>query len=489
MLRIQTALLYLLLGFCCPIITKAQVKNLDGSMDCTEPTLIQVSREKIEMLSSGDYESAADADHVVFYKESDRYTFWYKIAVSYSCDLQFDIYPTDPHDYYNFYLYKYEGSNFCKGIIDNSVRPFRANLFERIGVERGSGINKSIEGERMESVNSDDYFYFRPRKQVIEAKQGDIYYLNVHHLVGEDCGHSVVFASCEKSLEIEAKHKPCYEPVINPVPVVVAMERLKDISSIASIAATPLSVLEVEDIPQVEVDDIPKEQNLELGLEMEYVTFAPMVFDARTEQPMEVDYTIVEKATGERVERRVNGDGETELNVNPEREYTIYYSSLGYESRQMDINFGVDKQELNHERIFLKPKGVGTSIVLNDIYFHPNTYVFRAGADEELKRLLHYLKSNGNVRIEIQGHTNGDYRVKPKPEYAYLGESWNFRGSSAKLSKLRAGVVGDYLTDNGVDPNRLIVTGLGGKHMIIADPDDYEDRLVNMRVEIVILEI
>ena len=483
--------MFLLMGFCCPIITMGQVKNLDGSVDCTEPTLVQVSKDNIELISSGSYESAADDNHVVFYKESDKYSFWYKIAVSYSCDLQFDIYPTDEHDFYNFYLYKYEGSNFCREIINNSVVPFRANLFERSGIDRSARIDTSIDGERMESVDRDDYFYYRPRNQVIDAEEGDIYYLNVHHLVGDDCGHSIVFASCQKSLAIEAKHKPCYEPVIEPEPIVEAMERLKGITSIASLASAPLLELVVEDVPQVEVGDIEQaqDQSLGLGAELKKIKFSPSVLDARTEKPIQVDYMIIETGSGNRVDRLVNENGETELNLNPERDYTILYTSLGYESKQMEMAFRADASELKVERVFLKPQAVGTNIVLNDIYFHPNTYVFRPGADEELQRLLHYLNSNVNARIEIQGHTNGDYRIKPRAEYTHLSAGWNFRGSSTKLSKLRASVVRDYLTDHGVDPNRLVATGLGGKQMLVPDPDDYEDRLINMRVEIVILEI
>jgi len=484
-----TAFLCLLFACFHPGESLGQVRNGDGSIDCTEPTLIQVSAKQIQIISSGDYETPDASEHVVFYKESDRYTFWYKIAVSHSCNLQFDIYPSNESDFYNFYLYKYEGSNFCRGIIEKSVVPFRSNLFERTGAGREGGIDKTVKGERMEAVNEDDYYYYRPRKQVIEAVQGDIYYLNVHHLVGDDCGHTVVFSSCEKKLKLEAKHKPCYEQELEAQAVIEAINRLKSIASIASITSTPLEELELDETPPLELDLKVKTEKPVSREELKTFTLKPATFNSKTEQSLAVEYKVIEKASGMEVDQQVNDEGLIQLKLEENTEYTIIYYSLGYESQRTDIRPEEDKREVQLPKTYLKPKGVGTNIVLNNIYFHPNTYVFRSGADAELERLLAFLRGNVNARVEIQGHTNGDYRVKSKSQYAHLGKEWNFSGSSVKLSKLRASAVRNYLTAHGIDAQRLSVTGLGGKYMLIEDPADRQDRLVNMRVEIVILEI
>lgn len=488
---LQTSFFGLLLALICPVITFGQILNKDGSIDCTEPTVIGVTKGQIQMTSSGEYEVAvAGKDPVVFYKESDKYTFWYKIVVSHNCDLQFDIYPSDRGDRYNFFLYKYEGANFCKGIIDRTVTPFRANLFDRVGNEGVVGVSNRVKGERMEGVNEEHYFYYRPRQQVIEAHSGDVYYLNVHHLVGDDCGHAIEFSSCEKSLRIEAKHKPCYEPKVDPESVLEALEKLKGITGIASISSQSIEELELEDLPLVaneEVEQIPA-KNQEQD-QTQSVVLNPFAYDARSKKSLHMDLKISESETGKLITHRVNKDGGIEAEFSANTDYTIEYSSLGYQSTQMELHTGIDEQEFVLDPVYLDPRAVGSNIVLNNIYFHPNTYVFRNGGEQELERLLNFLRDNDQARIEIQGHTNGDYRVKSKSQYAHLSKAWNFRGSSQKLSRLRAGEVRDYLTGRGIDPDRLLVVGLGGKQMIIPDPHDYEDRLVNMRVEIVILVI
>jgi len=456
-------------------------------------TVIEVGKDDITVSSFGDYEQAQGSKlNVVFYRESDKYTFWYKIVASHTCDVQFDIYPSDESDRYNFFLYKYDGPNFCKGIIDGTVIPFRANLFALSGPGRGLGTSKTVKGERMEAVDNDDYFYYQPRNQVIEVQKGQTYYLNVHHLVGEDCGHAIKFTSCKKSLRIEAKHKPCYEPeaVMDSEAIREALEKLKSITSIASIAATPIEELEIEELP-IELSKVEEveQTSVDAMQRVQIMELKPTVFDARTEKSLHADFAIVELSTGKKIKHHVKDGGRIEADLMPNTDYVFEYSSLGYDPQQIEVRTEGKDHSFSLKPVFLKPKAVGSNIVLNDIYFHPNTHVFRNGADQELERLLNFLKDNVKARVEIQGHTNGDYRVKPQPGYGHLGEEWNYKGSSQKLSKLRAKEVQNFLINNGIDSDRLSSVGLGGKNMIIAYPVDYEDRLVNMRVEIVILEI
>jgi len=49
--------------------------------------------------------------------------------------------------------------------------------------------------------------------------------------------------------------------------------------------------------------------------------------------------------------------------------------------------------------------------------------------------------------------------------------------------------VREYLMSAGINPERIVAKGYGGDKMIIPNPITYEESLVNMRVEIVILEI
>jgi len=130
----------------------------------------------------------------------------------------------------------------------------------------------------------------------------------------------------------------------------------------------------------------------------------------------------------------------------------------------------------------------GDHLVMKSIYFYPNTYALKKSSSTELQKLLTYLLSDENVRIEIQGHTNGDHRIAKNKAYATLGEEWNFEGSAKTLSQKRAETIKKYLEANGVKPERLEAKGYGGKKPIIKDPQSNEEGQYNIRVELVVLK-
>lgn len=491
MFRIETIFICFAALVFSPLFSTAQVMNKDGTEDCTNPTVIEVNNDQILMISSDEFEAVSMVDnHVVFYKASDQYTFWYKVIINYTCDLQFNMVPSDKSDFYNSYIYKYDGGNFCKAVIDKTLIPYTTNKFEQIHPITATEMDRARKEERKVPVGDDNYLLHKPMQRAIKAVKGEIYYINVHHFVGQDCGHMMQFSSCEKELIVEARHKPCFAPSMAPDSVMEALEKLKSITSIASIAPVSLDELEIKEeamelMAPIESEAVATQKDNRLHK----IEIMPLAIDERTNNSLHADIKIYETKTGVLVGHLMNKEGIIEAELLRNTDYTIEYTSLGYESRKMDIASLIIKDEIKPSRVFLKPKSVGTNIILNNIYFHPNTYVFRNGSDMELRRLLNFLKDNSQVRIEIQGHTNGDYKVKSRAEYSHLGGGWNFSGTSKKLSKLRASEVLAYLVSNGVAPERLSILGLGGQKMIIPDPDDYEDRLVNMRVEIVILEI
>ena len=97
------------------------------------------------------------------------------------------------------------------------------------------------------------------------------------------------------------------------------------------------------------------------------------------------------------------------------------------------------------------------------------------------------MTDNPSVKIEIQGHTNGDNKIYKNKAYENLGEEWNFKGSSKTLSLKRAEAIKKYLINNGIDSERLIPVGQGGHKPIIEHPETMEDGQRNIRVEVVIL--
>ncbi len=130
----------------------------------------------------------------------------------------------------------------------------------------------------------------------------------------------------------------------------------------------------------------------------------------------------------------------------------------------------------------------GDHLVMKSIYFYPNTYALKKSSSAELQKLLQYLSANETVRIEIQGHSNGDHRIAKNKAYSTLGEEWNFEGSAKNLSQKRAETIKKYLETNGIKPERLEAKGYGGKKPIIKDPQSNEEGALNIRVELVVLK-
>ena len=104
---------------------------------------------------------------------------------------------------------------------------------------------------------------------------------------------------------------------------------------------------------------------------------------------------------------------------------------------------------------------------------------FKSGKSTILKNSFELLDQVANVfiqyprikKVQVEGHTDDKGRAK----------------SNQRLSQKRADAVVKYLTDKGVEPARLIATGLG-EDKPIADNGTKEGRAQNRRVEFNIIE-
>lgn len=80
---------------------------------------------------------------------------------------------------------------------------------------------------------------------------------------------------------------------------------------------------------------------------------------------------------------------------------------------------------------------------------------------------------NSEMTIVLEGHTNG---VFPSTEVDEV------------LSESRAKVIKSYLTENGIDPNRIQIKGWGCNKQIYPTPFDETEEGFNRRVEINIVK-
>ncbi len=111
----------------------------------------------------------------------------------------------------------------------------------------------------------------------------------------------------------------------------------------------------------------------------------------------------------------------------------------------------------------------GLVLTLGDLLFATDRAVLEPGADRHLERLVGFLQRYPERRVEIEGHTDN------------VGASaYNFG-----LSQRRAESVLSYLTQRGVEANRLSALGLGQERPI-ASNQTAAGRQQNRRVEIII---
>jgi len=118
----------------------------------------------------------------------------------------------------------------------------------------------------------------------------------------------------------------------------------------------------------------------------------------------------------------------------------------------------------------LKRIEVGTTIVLNNIFYDFDKSTLRNESMSELDRLSSLLKENASMRIELSSHTDS----KGTDEY------------NVKLSQMRAQSVVDYLKSKGINADRLVAKGYGESKPVATNETD-EGRQLNRRTEFSIL--
>ena len=130
----------------------------------------------------------------------------------------------------------------------------------------------------------------------------------------------------------------------------------------------------------------------------------------------------------------------------------------------------LDTPEDQPHDIALKPISKGSSVVLENIYFAVDSYEIDFEASKtDLKKILDLLQLNPQLRIEIGGHTDADG-----------SEAYN-----QQLSLNRSNSLKSYLTEQGIDAERITTVGYGSTRPI-ADNTTDEGRARNRRIEITI---
>ena len=153
------------------------------------------------------------------------------------------------------------------------------------------------------------------------------------------------------------------------------------------------------------------------------------------------------------------------------KNYGIAVKSEGYlfHSENLNIPPTTIYQEITKD-IKLNKLAIGSTIVLNNIFFDFNKAVLRPESIPELERLIKLMTDFPTLKIEISGHTDN------------IGTA----AYNKPLSENRAKSVVDYLISKGIDKTRMTFVGFGFDKPI-ATNDTEDGRQQNRRTEFKII--
>ncbi len=205
------------------------------------------------------------------------------------------------------------------------------------------------------------------------------------------------------------------------------------------------------------------------------VMISGRVVDQKTGRPIEAKIVYQTLPDGEEV-----GEAYTNPNTGEYKIVLPYGAKYSYRAEAKDfiaIGKNIDLteikefKEIDGDDLKLVPIKEGEKVPLNNIFFEYAKATLRSESFPELDRIAETLKENGNLTIEIQGHTDN------------VGSN----ESNLKLSQDRAEAVRSYLLSKKLPANRVTSVGFGETRPV-ASNDTEEGRAQNRRVEFTIVK-
>lgn len=198
-----------------------------------------------------------------------------------------------------------------------------------------------------------------------------------------------------------------------------------------------------------------------------------VVYDAETKKKVESEIEFIALHSGVVANKTTSdiGTGEYLLCLEAGRDYAMHISQNGYLFFSHNFSLGNVKsgEHFTLDAGLHKIKA-GEKVALRNIFFETNSSTLKPESDVELETILHFLKENPAVKIEIEGHTDN----VGKPE------------TNLHLSTQRAKAVYESLLGKGIDKTRLSYKGFG-ETQPLATNDTEEGRAQNRRTEFRVL--
>ena len=346
-----------------------------------------------------------------FFIQREHNTVWYKFIAPYDAIFTFELKPKIIDDDFDFLLFLYSGPNFCARVAEGLEIPVRTNI-SRKNTER-QGLTGLSESAVEEYVPSGPG---SPFSRALPVKKGEIYYLLVDNPFVENKGHSL-------SLHFK-KIAPEKKPEESANPYSIPMRKLQ-------------------------------------------IT----VKDAKTGQRISSDISIDGLPASQTSEYRKLS--QVTIDVESYKTYTIGAVKDGY---LVDSKTIIPKNDSLYEvDLLLKPLEKGDRINLENIHFEQDETIVLSESKAALKQLVDFLKANPYIKIQIQGHVNGESR-KNKKKYR-------------KLSEERAKAIFDKLVEAGISKSRMTYKGFGNAQMIFPNPINNKQAEANRRVEVEVISL
>lgn len=201
------------------------------------------------------------------------------------------------------------------------------------------------------------------------------------------------------------------------------------------------------------------------------VTFTGTLINSRTEEPipnMSISYKKLPYES-EMGDLRTNSEGKFTAYFRASSQYSLLIESEGYIKVAEIINplEGASEELLVNRTFNLHEGGVGSVLKLENLQFARGEAAIMTQSYGELDNLFKMLDETPNLVIRLEGHT--DYVGNPT--------------ANLNLSQLRVDAVKKYLTDKGIDPERVQTKAFGGTQPLVRTTVSSE-RASNRRVEV-----
>lgn len=204
-----------------------------------------------------------------------------------------------------------------------------------------------------------------------------------------------------------------------------------------------------------------------------YTTYAKgIVYDAKTKDPLEARFQLVDLSTGEIVVESYSnrGTGEFLVSLATNRNYAVRVEKKGYAFYSKNFSLAERKGETTPYQIDIPLSRItdpGTIVRLENIFFDLDKSSLRPESKIELDKFAEFLTQYPELKIEIGGHTDN------RGDKVY----------NQKLSEARAKAVVDYLVGKGIDGKRLSWKGYGDTMPTVKDAQTEEQHQLNRRIE------